>query len=102
MIVRSSLKRKTFGMIHTTRISVGDSEYQEHPFPCVKYAEEIVVGMEVDFKNVETHMEWVENCEEIAHNIALPAIATPRRLSRAGGCWVRLKSSSPQQQGEYP
>lgn len=63
MVNRVSIKCATCGKIHTLRISVGHSPYQEHHFKCIQCREEIIVGLEVDKRHVRTELKLVENCE---------------------------------------
>lgn len=64
MIIRHYIKCSTCNAPHTLRISVGRSEWQEHGFHCSQCEEIIRVGMEVDFKKIETHIKCIENCTD--------------------------------------
>lgn len=62
MIVRHLITCATCEAPHTLRIQVGHENYQEHAFQCAGCGEQIVVGMEVDHKNVSLKIVDKENC----------------------------------------
>lgn len=64
MINRGYLKCLTCDFVTTVRVSVGHNSYQRHDFSCPECEEPIGLGMKVDYENITTEFDFLENCEE--------------------------------------
>lgn len=63
MIIRTAFKCLTCDQNHVVRIGMGQDARQEHRFPCRNCGEDMVVALIVDYENVSTSPEAVENAE---------------------------------------
>ena len=64
LVIRYSLKCSTCGQAHTVRIGMGQEEEQIHKFACRGCQEQIVVRLDVDYKEISAIPSCVENCED--------------------------------------
>src|SRR5580698_4007732 len=62
MIVRSAITCNTCGKLHVVRIGMGQEEHQSHRFPCRGCGEDIGVGLQVDYANVNAWPVAELNC----------------------------------------
>ena len=74
MIVRAALACATCDAPHTVRIGMGQEEKQLHKFSCRKCGEEIVVGLEVDYKNIRHRVLYEENANPIREVDGAPIV----------------------------
>lgn len=63
MIVRTAFKCLTCDQHHVVRIGMGHDAQQVHRFPCRGCGEDMVVALNIDYENLSTVPEAVENAE---------------------------------------
>lgn len=62
MIIRAAITCETCGKLHVVRIGMGQEEHQSHRFPCRGCGEDIGVGLQVDYANVNAWPLAELNC----------------------------------------
>lgn len=64
MIVRNYIACETCGHIHTIRVSLGGHEVQTHTFNCIGCNEQIIISLDLDFKNASWKFNFIENAKQ--------------------------------------
>jgi len=73
-IIRGAIECETCSQSHTVRVGMGQEESQEHRFPCCQCKEDIVIHLDVDYKNVIAHIRCGSNCRQTDEVAGAPVV----------------------------